>query len=189
MVPDPAGRLLSPPDAPVPVEAARLALAEVERHQTVQRTRIDMMRSSSRRAARAAAQALLTYFGDHVTGPCGHCDNCAGPPDPVAHTGRSARSQPERRASTPARTTTVPVQLIPAQISGHAHTAAPGDKPYPLHATVRHRSWGTGTVLGYEADKMTVLFTSVGYKTLSVASIRRSRLLELEPEGEDRTLG
>jgi ATP-dependent DNA helicase RecQ len=58
-----------------------------------------------------------------------------------------------------------------------------------LHATVRHRSWGTGTVLGYEADRMTVLFTSVGYKTLSVASIRRGRLLELEQADEDRTLG
>ena len=38
------GKLGSPAGAPLPVEAARLALAEVERHQTVQRTRIDMMR-------------------------------------------------------------------------------------------------------------------------------------------------
>jgi ATP-dependent DNA helicase RecQ len=177
VVPDATGRLLSPPDAPLPTEAARLALDEVERHQTVQRTRIDMMRSfAESRACRG--QALLTYFGDHVTGPCGHCDNCVTPPEPV----------PAKKKAV--RPTTIPVQkIVTTQKTEHAHTALDGETPYPLHATVRHRSWGTGTVLGYEADKMTVLFTSVGYKTLSVASIRRGRLLELEPADEDRTLG
>jgi ATP-dependent DNA helicase RecQ len=179
VVPDPDGRLVSPPDAPVPTEAARLALDEVERHQTVQRTRIDMMRSfAESRACRG--QALLTYFGDHVTGPCGHCDNCAGLPDFV----------PVKKKAAPVRRTSIPVQkIVPTQKTEHAHTTVEGETPYPLHATVRHRSWGTGTVLGYEADRMTVLFTSVGYKTLSVASIRRGRLLELEQADEDRTLG
>ena len=177
MVSDAAGRLLSPPDAPVPTEAARLALDEVERHQTVQRTRIDMMRSFAE-SRTCRGQTLLTYFGDHVTGPCGHCDNCVAPPQLVPMKKKAVR-QPS-----------IPVQkIVPTKSFEHAHTSVEGETPYPLHATVRHRSWGTGTVLGYEADKMTVLFNSVGYKTLSVASIRRGRLLELEPPDEDRTLG
>jgi len=58
----------------------------------------------------------------------------------------------------------------------------PHREPYPLHATVRHKAWGTGTVLGYESDRMTVLFETVGYKTLSVAVVHRSNLLALEPD-------
>ena len=54
------------------------------------------------------------------------------------------------------------------------------DEPYPLHSTVRHKAWGSGTVLGYTDDKMTVLFETVGYKTLSVASIRKGNLLVIE---------
>jgi ATP-dependent DNA helicase RecQ len=49
-----------------------------------------------------------------------------------------------------------------------------------LHSTVRHRTWGTGTVLGYEDDRMTVLFDSVGYKTLSVRVVRLQDLLVSE---------
>jgi ATP-dependent DNA helicase RecQ len=49
--------------------------------------------------------------------------------------------------------------------------------PYPLHSTVRHREWGLGRVLGYDQDRMTVLFDDVGYKTLSVAVVRKSKLL------------
>jgi ATP-dependent DNA helicase RecQ len=50
-----------------------------------------------------------------------------------------------------------------------------------LHSTVRHTEWGTGTVLGYERDRMTVLFDDVGYKTLSVSVVRKHGLLALEP--------
>jgi ATP-dependent DNA helicase RecQ len=72
------GRLVSPPDAPVPTEAARLALAEVARFQTVQRSRIDMMLSLAE-GRRCRTQTLLAYFGDpSSTLPCGHCDTCAG---------------------------------------------------------------------------------------------------------------
>jgi ATP-dependent DNA helicase RecQ len=183
VVPDVDGRLISPPDAPLPTEAARLALEEVERHQVVQRTRIDMMRRFAE-SGTCRGQALLTYFGDHVTGPCGHCDNCAGlrpasvvPAKPTAAAKPISRPQTVRPAS------------IPLQKTGPAKRAPSTDNPYPLHAIVRHRSWGTGTVLGYEADWMTVLFDTVGYKTLSVAVVRRGQLLELEPDREDRTLG
>jgi ATP-dependent DNA helicase RecQ len=45
---------------------------------------------------------------------------------------------------------------------------------------VRHSAWGKGLVLGYEEGKMTVLFDTVGYKTLSVAVVSRANLLVLE---------
>jgi ATP-dependent DNA helicase RecQ len=171
VVEDATGMLTSPPDAPLPVDAARLALAEVERHQTVQKTRIDMMRQFAE-SRTCRGQTLLTYFGDRLTGPCGHCDNCAGGgPEPVAV------PRPEAAAR-------VPVE-VPTQTSPDTAADARPDgqrEPYPLHATVRHKAWGTGTVLGYESDRMTVLFETVGYKTLSVAVVHRSNLLVLEPD-------
>ncbi|WP_203746397.1 RecQ family ATP-dependent DNA helicase [Catellatospora bangladeshensis] len=53
----------------------------------------------------------------------------------------------------------------------------PDDVPFPLHSTVRHAGWGMGMVLGYEKDRMTVLFDDVGYKTLSVAVVTAQNLL------------
>jgi ATP-dependent DNA helicase RecQ len=53
-------------------------------------------------------------------------------------------------------------------------------EPFAVGATVRHRVWGIGTVLGYEDDRMTVLFDSVGYKTLSVGVVRTKDLLIAE---------
>jgi ATP-dependent DNA helicase RecQ len=142
LVEDADGHLSSPADAPLPVAAARLALAEVERHRTVQQTRIEMMRQlAESRSCRG--QALLTYFGDSLPTTCGHCDNCSPRPSPV--------------------------RRVPAH--------EPRGEPYPPHTLVRHRAWGTGIVLGYEDDRMTVLFDRVGYKTLSVALVMERDLL------------
>jgi len=201
---DADGKLRSPVDGPVPVEAARLALAEVERHQAVQRTRVDMMRQfAETRSCRA--QALLTYFGDRLDGPCGHCDNCretTTPTEPEPTGKRKSRARrpaadQEKRAAVrpvpptprtsradgdtsgpataappgrPGRTGSTTRPSVPAQ-------AARGDEPFPVGATVRHKAWGSGTVLGYEQDKMTVLFDSVGYKTLSVGVVQKQDLL------------
>lgn len=41
-------------------------------------------------------------------------------------------------------------------------------KPYALNSRVAHRSWGEGTVMRYEADKIVILFDEVGYRTLSI---------------------
>ena len=46
-----------------------------------------------------------------------------------------------------------------------------------MHSTVRHAEWGTGMVMGYEEDRMTVLFDDVGYKTLSVPVVKQHALL------------
>jgi ATP-dependent DNA helicase RecQ len=55
--------------------------------------------------------------------------------------------------------------------------AAEPDGPFPVHSQVRHGEWGTGMVMNYEEDRMTVLFDSVGYKTLSVPVVVQQRLL------------
>ncbi|MFB6396778.1 RecQ family ATP-dependent DNA helicase [Polymorphospora lycopeni] len=133
-------RFARPRYAAEPARAARAALAEAERQQTVQRSRTDMMRAfAEHRGCRG--QTLLVYFGEHMKKVCGHCDNC--------HAGTST-----------------------------ADDGASG--PFPVHSTVRHAEWGSGMVLGYEDDRMTVLFDDVGYKTLSVPVVSEQGLLARE---------
>ncbi|MBO3752765.1 RecQ family ATP-dependent DNA helicase [Streptosporangiaceae bacterium NEAU-GS5] len=51
-------------------------------------------------------------------------------------------------------------------------TKRKADRPrFPVNTKVEHTAWGLGTVMSGEADRITVLFDSVGYKTLSLASI------------------
>jgi ATP-dependent DNA helicase RecQ len=54
---------------------------------------------------------------------------------------------------------------------------ATGDEPFAVHSTVKHPEWGPGMVMSYEEDKMTVLFESVGYKTLAVPVVLENKLL------------
>jgi ATP-dependent DNA helicase RecQ len=58
--------------------------------------------------------------------------------------------------------------------------ATSADEPFPVHSQVRHPEWGPGMVMGYEQDRMTVLFEEVGYKTLSVPVVRDNALLTKE---------
>jgi len=57
--------------------------------------------------------------------------------------------------------------------------ASAGDAPFPVGARVEHAEWGEGAVQRYDGDQMTVLFDSVGYKTLSVALVVEGGLLTL----------
>ena len=52
--------------------------------------------------------------------------------------------------------------------------------PFAVHSKVRHLEWGTGMVMSYEQDKMTVLFDQLGYKTLSVPVVLENALLTAE---------
>jgi len=69
---------------------------------------------------------------------------------------------------------------------GHCDNCAEGivDAPtaeiFSVHSRVRHAEWGVGMVMGYEEDRMTVLFDGVGYKTLSVPVVRENALLVAE---------
>jgi ATP-dependent DNA helicase RecQ len=66
--------------------------------------------------------------------------------------------------------------------AGTARAPATGSDDAPdgidARATVRHPRWGAGVVMSTEPDRVTVLFAEHGYKTLSLAVVRDSGLLE-----------
>jgi ATP-dependent DNA helicase RecQ len=63
-------------------------------------------------------------------------------------------------------------------VDGTAGEAVPqASGPYPVHSNVRHPEWGAGMVMGYEDEKVTVLFDDVGYKILSVPVVQEQGLL------------
>jgi ATP-dependent DNA helicase RecQ len=125
--------------APLPAAAAEAAIAEYERQQVVQRSRMDMMRGFAQTRG-CRSQILLAYFGERLKNRCGHCDNC--------------------------------VEGVVVAATTH--------EPFPVHGRVRHAEWGAGMVMGYEHERMTVLFDEVGYKTLSVPVVVEQGLLTRE---------
>ncbi|MCU7724759.1 ATP-dependent DNA helicase [Actinoplanes sp. KI2] len=62
-------------------------------------------------------------------------------------------------------------------VTGVAERRPAASEPFAVHSTVRHLEWGTGMVMGYAEDRMTVLFDDVGYKTLSVPVVLENELL------------
>ncbi|MFF1720700.1 RecQ family ATP-dependent DNA helicase [Streptomyces sviceus] len=56
-----------------------------------------------------------------------------------------------------------------------------GDIPFPPGTRVLHTEWGEGTVMSEEGDRITVLFESMGYRTLSLAAITGKGLLSAAP--------
>jgi ATP-dependent DNA helicase RecQ len=59
----------------------------------------------------------------------------------------------------------------------------PKTADFAPHASVRHREWGHGVVMSVERDRLTVLFDSEGYKTLSLPDVREQELLTAEDGG------
>ena len=53
-----------------------------------------------------------------------------------------------------------------------------GDEPFALQSRVTHAHWGSGLVMRYDGEQVTVLFDSVGYKTLLVPAVEAQGLLE-----------
>jgi RecQ family ATP-dependent DNA helicase len=53
------------------------------------------------------------------------------------------------------------------------------DTPFPVQSQVVHASWGPGTVMREEPDRITILFEEIGYKTLSLEAVQRESLLTL----------
>ncbi|HYY10785.1 MAG TPA: RecQ family ATP-dependent DNA helicase, partial [Kineosporiaceae bacterium] len=51
------------------------------------------------------------------------------------------------------------------------------DRPYPIGSQVQHPEWGQGTVSHYEGDRVVVLFTDAGYRTLALGLVREKGLL------------
>jgi ATP-dependent DNA helicase RecQ len=61
--------------------------------------------------------------------------------------------------------------------AGTAARRTPGADEFPVHSAVRHRDWGAGSIMSAEADRITVLFEEVGYKTLFLPEVRKHDLL------------
>ncbi len=68
--------------------------------------------------------------------------------------------------------------------SATEHTSATTDDntDFTPETRVRHRQWGPGVVMHREADRVTVLFEQVGYKTLALNDIHDHHLLTPQPE-------
>jgi len=61
--------------------------------------------------------------------------------------------------------------------SGSAAARFTSDAIFPSNSAVVHPEWGRGTVLGYEPDRVVVLFDDVGYRTLSLPDVVARELL------------
>lgn len=60
--------------------------------------------------------------------------------------------------------------------SAQQHTADKGAR-FGVDTRVRHREWGTGTVVRQETDRVTVLFDDAGYRTLALSVVEGGGLL------------
>ncbi len=89
---------------------------------------------------------ILNYFGeDFERENCGACDNCL----------RAAAR--------------------PASLRAQMAAAEPSPSGYRIADVVIHPKWGQGTVERAEKDLVTVLFPSVGYKTLLASAVSRAQ--------------
>ena len=121
-----------------------LDLANYETKKSYDQSKLAMMLQYAENAS-CRRRFILNYFGeDYETENCGACDNCL-------------RAQ-ARRIAAPA----APVAVRPAQGSG-----------FRIADVVQHSKFGQGTVERAEKDLVTVLFPSVGYKTLLASAVTR----------------
>ncbi|MFG3200048.1 RecQ family ATP-dependent DNA helicase [Streptomyces sp. NPDC048208] len=146
-----------------PADAAQQAVELGDAHQQLERSRVDMMRGYAE-ATGCRRRFLLGYFGQvgDRDEPCGSCDRCAAAE--LAEDG--AEGGPTVLAGTggPIREAAVP------EPAGEQHPFQPG-------TLVRHEHWGQGSVMSEEDERLTVLFDTVGYRTLSLDVINKNHLL------------
>ncbi|MDH6214488.1 RecQ family ATP-dependent DNA helicase [Streptomyces pseudovenezuelae] len=170
-------------------KAVQSALAVHATHRKLEQSRVDMMRGYSE-TTDCRRQFLLGYFGDSAPVPCGACDNCASPPAKPASglrrgrsgdTGRSHKAAARQRrwsragARAGASAGAVRAAETVARPGADEHAYLPGVR-------VRHDQWGQGEVMSEGDGKLTILFESVGYRTLSLAVVTDKQLLMALPD-------
>ncbi|MEV5782805.1 RecQ family ATP-dependent DNA helicase [Streptomyces sp. NPDC052287] len=134
-------------------EAMRIASARVD----LERSRVEMMRAYAETNG-CRRRHMLGYFGESLTeGDCAGCDTCT-------------RTQELKEA--PARTGDILSGTGPAPLE-----PVTADGSFPPGMRVGHTTWGEGEVMSEEGNRITVLFESVGYRTLSLPAIRARGLL------------
>ncbi|MFE3857122.1 RecQ family ATP-dependent DNA helicase [Streptomyces griseorubiginosus] len=137
-------------------EAARRGAEEAGARRRLEESRLAMMLGYAE-ATGCRRRFLLGYFGEPYDTPCGACDLCTAP-----------ESRPGD-------------SVVDGVGSAGEEPATPGAAPYASGTRVRHAEWGEGTVMSEEGDRITVLFESMGYRTLSLAAISGKGLLSAAP--------
>ncbi|URM89129.1 ATP-dependent DNA helicase [Streptomyces sp. MRC013] len=138
-------------------DAAARAAEEAQARKRLEQSRLEMMLGYAETTG-CRRRFLLGYFGEAYEAPCGGCDVC--------------------RAASPADGTV-------AQGVGDGEDARPrhpAAASYPPGTPVRHGEWGDGTVMSEEGDRITVLFDSMGYRTLSLPAVAGKGLLTVRVE-------
>jgi ATP-dependent DNA helicase RecQ len=165
--------------------AVEAALAVDATHRKLEQSRVEMMRGYAE-TVDCRRRFLLGYFGETVTAPCGACDNCTGRTS-GALDGPGVRDGRADAVETPAATRGRRMRIRRDRSGGGAPATeqAPAggpSHPYQPGVRVRHEQWGDGEVMSEGDGKLTVLFTSVGYRTLSLAVVTEKHLLAHLPE-------
>ncbi|GGU58996.1 hypothetical protein GCM10010274_54880 [Streptomyces lavendofoliae] len=154
-------------------EAVEQAGEAARARKRLERTRVEMVRAYAETTG-CRRRFLLGYFGEPYEAPCGSCDVCeaAAGDAPVADgtplAGRADAKSPRS-----------------ADVAGGAGGAGDGrapdtaGSPFGAGARVRHREWGDGSVLSEEGDRVTVLFDTMGYRTLSLPAVAGGDLLSV----------
>ena len=128
-----------------------LDLANYETKKTYDQSKLAMMLQYAESAS-CRRKFILNYFGeDYERDNCGACDNCA-------------REMQRRLAA--------PVGAGAALTVPHSN----GTSGFRIGDAVSHAKFGQGTVERTEKDLVTVLFPSVGYKTLLASVVTRSAM-------------
>ncbi|GAB2852789.1 RecQ family ATP-dependent DNA helicase [Streptomyces deserti] len=155
---DADGEVRSVPDVTAEDATAR-ATEAAETRRRLERSRLEMVLAYAETTG-CRRRFLLGYFGEPYDAPCGTCDVCA----PASAGGTVVEGVGD---------------------TGDARPAHPAAASYPVGSQVRHSEWGDGTVMSEEGDRITVLFDSMGYRTLSLAAIAEKGLLttRMEPTG------
>ena len=61
------------------------------------------------------------------------------------------------------------------------------EEPFAINSRVEHTAWGTGTVLRYEGNTMTILFDTGGYKMLATEVVVEQGLVRSVTEDQFNT--
>ncbi|MER5654890.1 RecQ family ATP-dependent DNA helicase [Streptomyces sp. NPDC002131] len=137
-------------------EAVRIATARVD----LERSRVEMMRAYAETNG-CRRRHMLGYFGETLAeGDCAGCDTCA---------------RTQELKETPVRTGDILSGTGPDPLEPEA--AGTADSDFPPGMKVGHSTWGDGQVMSEEGNRITVLFESVGYRTLSLPAVQARGLL------------
>lgn len=140
-------------------DATAQATEAAQTRRRLQRSRLEMVLAYAETTG-CRRRFLLGYFGEPYDAPCGACDGCS---------------------ATSADGTVVEG----VEDTGDARPAHPAAASYPVGTHVQHCEWGDGTVMSEEGDRITVLFDSMGYRTLSLPAIAGKGLLTARAETAD----